>query len=222
MKLENIQKLLQDGDMKEMNAVFGNRESQLLDEETFHNLCGLLKNENSKVRFFSLFYIIDQFKTSLSKASENLANTLYELIFDEYGPVVDRAIWALGITGNVGLDKLLNEYIKSSNSTKSRIVSAIGRSNFSHRIAERTAILIDAIESENAEIRFTAMCELMANSPAGSWKKNAEADIDFDKIYLKILPIAKHFSQSQSICYREFAERHIKQIQIKMNGKDSE
>lgn len=212
MELENLRKILIDGNIQEKHEKFREIDSQFLTNDMFENLCRLLSDKDSKVRFFSLYYLIEKFKPFLSNADQKLTDQIYNLIFDEDGPVADRAVWAIGITGNIGLNKLINEYHISSGSTKSRIVMAIGRSNFGHKLETRINILLDAIKSKNESVKFTAMCELMANSPAGSWQKNKDRAIHFERVYSLVLPVAKKFSNSDSSMHREFGERYLQQI----------
>lgn len=212
MKLEDLQIILSVGNIQEKHDAFRNIESQLINEEIFQSLCLLLNDKDSKVRFFSIYYLIDKFSSFLSKADQKLTDKIYKLIFDENGPVADRAVWAIGITGDIGLNKLMNEYRITSGLVKSRIVMALGRSDFSYRLEDRITVLLDATKSTNEDIRFIAMCEIMSNAPVGSWKRNYDSKVDFEKIYSTLLPVAMEFSKSDSIMHREFAQRYIDQI----------
>lgn len=183
-------------------------EDQLTDQ-VFSAICMLLKDKDYQTRFWGLFFIIDKFYALLPDADEELVNTVFELLFDNHSPVADRSIWALSIIGDKALDKLIREYETGTDEVKSRIVYAIGRGRFSHRIEERIALLMDGMDSDNDELRFTAMCEMMQNTPISPFNVEPRQGVDYQAIYSKILPIAQGFVKSSNKVYAEFANRYI-------------
>jgi hypothetical protein len=215
MELDNLRTILNQPSCKGNHQPFLDLQAQLPREKIVDMLSSLLGDTDSHVRFFSLYYLIDIYRDFLAQANEELTEKIYRLIFDEDVTVVDRAIWALGITGDTGLTKLIKEYPLNSILKKSRIITAIGRGGIGHKTKARFDFLLDAIHSKDERLRFYAMCEIMSNSSVSPWKKNYDADINFSEIYATVLPTAQDFSNSTSKTHREFADRYIDWISTK-------
>ncbi|WP_459210987.1 HEAT repeat domain-containing protein [Aquimarina rhabdastrellae] len=191
---------------------------ELLNVEIFYLLFDLLKDSSSHNRFFAIFHLIDKFSKSLASVEGVLIDDIYNLLFDEFAPVADRATWALSIIGDKALDKLIEKYYSGAIDTKIRITYAIGRGNFSERTKDRVKILSTGLQSENQNLRFTAMCEMMSNTPISPWSESEwnstqDKNIDFEEIYDKILPVAKEFSKLENEEYKNFSNRYINWIE---------
>lgn len=217
MTLEDFKEILRNGSYEAKHEAISEAGAVLLNTEIFNLLFELLKDGNPHNRFFAIFHLIDKFSESLASIERAFINDLYDSLFDEFAPVPDRAIWALSIVGDKALDMLMEKYYSGTVDTKTRIICAIGRGNFSKRSKDRVQILLDGLQSDNLTLRFTAMCEIMSNTPIGPWQGNEwnstqDTSIDFEKIYDMILPIAKDFSSSQNESFKDFSTRYINWI----------
>ncbi|MBB6464111.1 HEAT repeat domain-containing protein [Flammeovirga kamogawensis] len=219
MNLEELKDILRnEGTFATKTKAISDSSLELLNLEIFNILFELLEDDDSQNRFFAIFHLIDKFSDLLTNLDESLVNKVYNALFDEDSPVADRAIWALNIIGDRALDKLINEFHTGTIENKIRITYAIGRGNFSIRTLDRIEILFNGLKSKDEELRFTAMCEMMSNSPVGPWSENEwnstkDENIDFEKIYDIVLPIAYSFSTSENESYKEFSIRYIDWIE---------
>lgn len=223
MTLEKFKDILISGSDDEKYEAITNIKLELLVKEVFNILFELLKDNDFKNRFFALYHLIDKFSSSFEDLDEPRINIVYDLLFDESGPVADRSIWALSIIGDKAIDKMKLEYQTGSLETKIRITYAIGRGDFSQRTKDRVEILLAGLNSDNEELRFTAMCEMMSNTPIGPWSESEwnstqDPNIDFEEIYDLILPIAISFSESIRDDYKEFSKRYIDWIKKAYNN----
>ncbi len=218
MILEYFKEILINGSDKAKHKAMSGANPELLNVEIFYLLFDLLKDSSSHNRFFAIFHLIDKFSKSLASVEGVLIDDIYNLLFDEFAPVADRATWALSIIGDKALDKLIEKYYSGAIDTKIRITYAIGRGNFSERTKDRVKILSTGLQSENQNLRFTAMCEMMSNTPISPWSESEwnstqDKNIDFEEIYDKILPVAKEFSKLENEEYKNFSNRYINWIE---------
>ena len=218
MILEDFKEILINGSDKAKHKAMSDANPELLNVEIFYLLFDLLKDSSSPNRFFAIFHLIDKFSKSLASVEGVLIDDIYNLLFDEFAPVADRATWALSIIGDKALDKLIEKYYSGAIDTKIRITYAIGRGNFSQRTKDRVKILSTGLQSENQNLRFTAMCEMMSNTPISPWSESEwnstqDKNIDFEEIYDKILPVAKEFSKLENEEYKNFSNRYINWIE---------
>lgn len=222
MTLKGFKDILRNGSDEVKQEAISKAGPELLNTDIFFLLFDLLKDSNPHNRFFAIFHLIDKFSKSLTNIDGTYISDVYELLFDEFAPVADRAIWALSIVGDKALDKLIEEYYSETADTQTQIIYAIGRGNFSQRSKERIQVLLDGLQSENEKLKFTAMCEIMSNTPISpwcesEWNSTQDENIDFEEIYDIILPIAKEFASSRSETFKEFSTRYINWIVNRKN-----
>ncbi|MEM6264351.1 MAG: hypothetical protein AAGI38_17690 [Bacteroidota bacterium] len=218
MTLDELQHILLTGSWEEKEEALTNPRAGLPDREVFALLFEHLKHTNSQIRFFALFQLIRKFHESLTTIDETLVGDIYTLIFDENIPVSDRAIWALSITGDKGLDVLLESYPSATVNDKIKITYAVGKGYFSYRSKDRMNLMLAGLTSNDPQLRFTAMCTMMSNTPVGRswnnpWNSTEDKSIDFEEVYKIVLPVARDFSQIENNTYREFATRYINWIE---------
>ncbi|MCG8576924.1 MAG: hypothetical protein MI810_18730, partial [Flavobacteriales bacterium] len=106
MTLEEFKDILRIGSDNEKHEAISKIELELFREEVFEFLFDYLKDDDHKNRFFALYHLIDKFSDSLKSLDEPKINLVYNLLFDEFTPSVDRSIWALSIIGDKAIDKL--------------------------------------------------------------------------------------------------------------------
>lgn len=218
MKSEELKTILNRGNTEEKYDAFKDLDSKFITIEIFSILCGLLKDEDSEVRFFALYHIIDKFESFLSKIEGNLVNDFYNLLFDESSFVFDRSTWALSIIGDKAIDKLYKKYHKGTTYIKKQISFAIGRGNFSERSQDRIEILLCGINSSDNDLSYVAMCELMYNTPLTSgrsnpWNSIYNSKTTINEIYSNVLQVAKKLSKSSNPKYHESSNYYIKLIE---------
>ena len=216
MYLKEFKEILKKGSDKAKHEVISNVGIELLNTEIFNLLFELLKDSNPNNRFFAIFHLIDKFPKPLSNIKGAYITDIYNSLFDEFTPVADRATWALSIAGGKALDKLIKEYYSGTVDTKIRIVHAIGRGNFSEYSKDRVQILLDGIKSENNDLRFYAMSEIMSNTSSefeNKWNSINDNSIDLEKIHRMILPIAKGFTKSVNDYFKDSSTRYINWIE---------
>lgn len=215
MTIEKFKDILINGSDEAKHQAISNAKEELLTVEVFNILFELLKDGEYLNRFFAIYHLIDKFSSSLENTDETRVNDMYTLLFDDFYPVVDRATWALSIIGDKALDKLIKEYYTANDEVKTRIIIAIGRGKFSHRSKDRIQILLDGITSENENLRFNAMSEIMANTQLNfrsEWNTISDTSIDIAKIHQEVLPIAMEFAKSSDNYFSGFAHQYIETI----------
>ncbi len=225
MKSEELKTILNRGNTEEKYDAFKDLDSKFITIEIFSILCGLLKDEDSEVRFFALYHIIDKFESFLSKIEGNLVNDFYNLLFDESALVLDRSIWALSIIGDNAIDKLYQEYQAGSLYVKKQISYAVGRGNFSERSQERIEILLSGINSSDNDLSYISMCELMYNTPlvatqSNPWDSIYNSKTTINEIYTNVLQIARKLSKTSNIKYHESSNYYIKLIENYIKDSD--
>ncbi|WP_435261882.1 hypothetical protein [Tenacibaculum sp. nBUS_03] len=112
----------------------------------------LLKDNSSSNRFFAIFNLIEKFPESLSNIEGVFVDNIYNLLFDDYAPIVDRVPWALSIIGDKALDKLIEKYYSVTMDVKPLIIHAIGRGNFSKRFKDRVKVLLEALLNQTIRV----------------------------------------------------------------------
>ncbi|PWJ38655.1 HEAT repeat domain-containing protein [Sediminitomix flava] len=220
MTLEEFKNILKNGAEKEKHEAISNANSELLNSEIFFLLIELLKSPESHIRFFALYHLIDKFSESLTNIDDSLIGEIYNLLFDQFTPVVDKTFWALSIIGDRALDMLLDEYYKGDNETKIKITYAIGRGNFSHRSKDRIHVLLDGLKSKNIDIKFSSMCEIMSNTPIANehkseWNSVQDKTVDLEMIYDQVLLVAREFIELNYDRYQNSSSYYIKLIENK-------
>ena len=147
MTLDELKKILKNGSEKaKYEAIEKNLE--LLNKDIFYLLFDLLKDSSFQNRFFALFNLIDKFSKPLANIEGVFIDDIYNLLFDEFAPIIDRAIWALSIIGDKAIDKLREEYHCGTINTKIQIIYAIDRGNFSQRTQDRVEILLAGLNQK--------------------------------------------------------------------------
>ncbi|WP_299710890.1 hypothetical protein [uncultured Tenacibaculum sp.] len=215
MTIEELKKVLREGSDKDKHEVISNVKEELLNIEIFNVLIELLKDCKYHNRFFAIYHLIDKFSDFLKNSNESVVNDVFNLLFDDFYPVVDRANWALSVIGDTALDKLTKEYYIATDENKIRIIIAVGRGNFSHRSKDRLHILLEGIKSENESLRFNSMREIIANTQQTSrneWNSIHDTTIDVDEIHMKILPIAKEFTNSEDDYVKNFFTEYLNKV----------
>ncbi|SNR16561.1 hypothetical protein [Tenacibaculum jejuense] len=215
MTIEELKKVLREGSDKDKHKVISNVKKELLNQEIFNVLIELLEDSKYLNRFFAIYHLIDKFSDFLKNSNESIVNNVFNLLFDDFYPVVDRANWALSIIGDKALDKLTKEYYIATDENKTRIIIAVGRGNFSHRSKDRLHILLDGIKSENKQLRFNSMREIIANTQQKSineWDSISDTSIDLDEIHMKILLIAKEFTNSEDDYVKNFSSEYLSRV----------
>ncbi|WP_196890110.1 hypothetical protein [Aureivirga sp. CE67] len=104
------------------------------------------------------------------------------------------------------------EYETKNTKEKIKIIHAIGRSNFSERSRDKLDFLLKNLNSNEKEIRFTSMCELISNTrldETNIWNKVNDDSINLEEIHQLILPIAKEFENSQDDFFRNISKNFI-------------
>jgi HEAT repeat protein len=66
-----------------------------------------LSSPDDRVVFFSLDMLIKKYAAQVQRDAELLTPQLIQLLTTGNGPVIDRAIWALSVTGEKSIDELI-------------------------------------------------------------------------------------------------------------------
>ncbi|MDW7691648.1 hypothetical protein R9C00_17125 [Flammeovirgaceae bacterium SG7u.111] len=207
MTKEEFIKILKHSPEDAKYDAYRNIDSSYLDIETFKVLVSLLKNNDDKIRFFALFYLIEDFQKELSECGENVIQILIFLLKDVHAPIVDRTVWALSIIGKDALEYLIKAAKSSDLQLREKAIWAIKRnSNLNSNKTEIVKVLIRGLEDKNKEIKFSSMCALMDISPI---RNNSIVDFDFKPIYRHIKPIAEEFSLSKVEHYQYWGSYYL-------------
>ncbi|CAL2081439.1 conserved protein of unknown function [Tenacibaculum sp. 190524A02b] len=212
MTADEFKEILRKGSNKAKEEAVSNVTPEL---EIFNILIELLKDSKYCNRFFAIYHLIDKFSKFLENTNEVVINTIYESLFDDFPPVVDRTIWALSIIGDKALAKLIKEYYSSTESNKIKIILAIGRGNFTQRTKDRIQVLLDGIKSKNDNLRFHAMGEIISNTQSTFGDK--QQSIDLESIHIKVLPVAKEFTESEDDYIKDVSTQYINWVEKNYN-----
>ncbi|WP_196894664.1 hypothetical protein [Aureivirga marina] len=216
MKIEIFKKIFKTESHKKKYDAISSLKKEEFTKEVFEILCNELNAVNNQDKFLGLFYLINNYSEELKNADEKLVDTIYNLLFIKDGTIISRAIWALSLIGDKALDRLIFEYEKEELEQKIIIIHAIGRGNFSERSKDRVEVLLKSLRSDEDELKFTGMCELMSNSNPNEtnvWYLMNDSTIDIKKIHEEISIIAKEFIRiNNKESYIDFSLKYIDEI----------
>jgi HEAT repeat protein len=167
-----------------------------------------LENEDSRVRFWCLDLLIKKLPFLLYTDSKNVIPVLIKKLTNNNHPIIDRAIWALSITGADSVNYLI-EAIETTPSTdaKSVYIHALGKNTNVHLQAERVITLFSHLLSgQDAEIRFSAMIAFMDLSPLRPWFDKKITGIDFKSIYREVTKVATEFKSN----FNHYSDLYVK------------
>lgn len=189
----------------------------------YPTLVSELRNPDSRVRFWCLDLLIKKAGRHLFTNSGNVIPILIKKLTDEDHPVVDRAIWALSITGPDSINFLINA-IDTAITTKAKsiYIHALGKNTNVYLQAERVITLFSHLLSEHdAEIRFSAMIAVMDLSPLRPWFNKEITGIDFESVYSQVSKVANDFKSGLNDYpefYVEWATRYLALINNRVSG----
>ena len=198
---------------------------KLVNLDSFYaTLVSELENPDSRGRFWCMDLLIKKASHHFAD-SKNIIPVLIKRLTDDDHPVVDRAIWALSITGPNSINFIINA-IDNATDTKAKAIyiRALGKNTNVYIQAERVIKLFSNLLSEHdAEIRFNAMIAFMDLSPLRPWFDKRITGIDFEPVYREVSKAANEFKSgvgNYEEFYVEWATRYLDLIDRRIVDKD--
>ncbi|WP_022824825.1 hypothetical protein [Hymenobacter norwichensis] len=169
-----------------------------------------LASPDNGVVFFSLDMLIKKYPIQVQRDAKLLTPKLLQLLTTNNGPVVDRAIWALSVTGENSINELI-ECITSSTDDRSKEMCtwALGRNAHIHQhptlvMYTLRSLLLDI----NPHIQYVALNALMDMSPLRPFERLAGDNYDFEPLYTELEAIAQALLKIYS-GKQEWLERYL-------------
>jgi hypothetical protein len=196
--------------------VFGGKEGGFrtieINEAGYAELVQLLEHKESDYRFWALDLLIKNAPDRMAERHEALKSTIYNLLFDDCTPCSDRAQWAMNILGMPGLEYMLNRYHGPEVANPATLLHIIARHSEAGKNSDQIIrILYDALDHENRDMRFVAMVSFMDSSPLRAALGHPQFQVDYEKIYRQILPVAIEMKREGGY-FAEWGMRYIELI----------
>jgi HEAT repeat protein len=185
----------------------------------FTDIISCVADSDDRVRFWALTAMVWRYQTELLAHAKQLVHTLIECLLDHFGPVADRAIWALNIIGETALPHLL--VALEAEHTQLRIMAAYAlRQNHRVRVAadQVISVLLQLLNDAEEDVRFTAMVVLMDMSPLRSIIGLNLQNIDYEPVYDRLLPVVNFFSSHEVEDKRDWSHRYKELLNTHQQG----
>ncbi|WBA43313.1 HEAT repeat domain-containing protein [Hymenobacter canadensis] len=188
MTAEEALKHLRSTDTEEQLAILRELSSLEAMPELYDTTVENLRSPEPGVVFFSLDMLIKKYAAQTRRDAELLTPQLIQLLSTGYGPVVDRAIWALSVTGENSINELIRCII-SSTDERSREAYTWALSRNAH-IRQYPMLVVTTLrgllQDKNPHIQYAALNALMDMSPLRPFERLASDAYDFEPVYTEL------------------------------------
>jgi HEAT repeat protein len=135
---------------------------------------------------------------------------LIQALTDPNLPVRDSVVWALGAIGEAAIESLADTSRKGEFATREKALWALARyTSFAQR---KIAIILEALEDNNAEIRQTAASAISTLGKRIGLKANGNPDLlddDEQKVIQKLLETLRRIRQDDELNYPPYTEQAL-------------
>lgn len=144
-----------------------------------------LRSPEPGVVFFSLDMLIKKYAAQTRRDAELLTPQLIQLLSTGHGPVVDRAIWALSVTGENSINELIRCIISSTDErSREACTWALGRNA---HIRQYPILVVTTLrgllQDKNPHIQYAALMDM---SPLRPFKRLTDDAYDFEPVYTEL------------------------------------
>ncbi|WP_324679255.1 HEAT repeat domain-containing protein [Hymenobacter sp. GOD-10R] len=178
--------------------------------EVYRILVANLASADSRVVFLSLDLLIKRYRSQLQEAADTFIPQFIHLLSTNDGPVVDRCIWALSVTGEKALHALITCIITATDERrKEACIWALGR-NAHLRLQPKVVVdtLRTQLQEANPRIRYAAVNALMDMSPLRPFERLTSTEYDFEPLYGELQVVAQTLAETQPD-YSEWMEQYL-------------
>ena len=135
---------------------------------------------------------------------------LIQALTDPNLPVRDSVVWALGVIGEAAIESLADTSRKGEFATREKALWALARyTSFAKR---KIAILLEALEDNNAEIRQIASSAISTLGKRIGLKANGSSDLlddDEQKVIQKLLETLRRIRQDDELNDSPYTEQAL-------------
>lgn len=217
MHTDEVLRHLSSGSVEDQLAVLRGFTPEMAVPEIYSVLLTNLTNSDDSVVFFCLDALIKQYPARVHQDAALLTPLLLRLLTAHDGPVTDRAMWALSVTGPGSVDALLAYIRQSTDDYQLQMgIWALGRNAHIRRAPTAINTLRAYLRHSNLAVRSVALGVLMDLSPLRPWYAYGEAmEYDFELLYPELLKTARallaasYQDQEMSRRYLELLESHL-------------
>lgn len=162
-------------------------------------LANLTSQDNSAV-FLSLTLLMKEYPARVHQDAELLRPQFLTLLTSGDGPIIDRAIWGLSITGASSVHTLLDFIAQSTNDYQLEMgIWALGRNA---HIRQFPVLVVDTLRlylnSTNPQVQDVALNMLMEMSPLRPFRRLDASSYDFEPVYSELQAVAQFLLENTS------------------------
>ena len=173
------------------------------------NLVSQLKDDDYRVRFRAADALLKMARGRASDVQPVIPELIASLL-DSHSPVVDRAMWALGTLGEPALQALI---VSARAGTElSRRMALLAIASCIENSEQRAAVLIDALASEEPEIRKTAaiaICNLAQHIGTTARHRPEALDRGHRRIQPLLRTTLEELAANEELNHPPFTERAL-------------
>ena len=154
--------------------------------------------------------LIKKYAAQTRRDAELLTPQLIQLLTTDNWPVVDRAIWALSVTGENSINELIRCIISSTHEhSREACTWALGRNAHIRQYPMLVVTTLRGLlQDKNPHIQYAALNALMDMSPLRPFEKLASDAYDFEPVYTELEVTAQALLKAH-IFDAEWLERYL-------------
>jgi hypothetical protein len=161
--------------------------------EVYPFLVANLTSQDEGVVFLSLTLMMKAYSARVHQDGELLRPRFLALLTSGFGPVIDRVMWGLSITGQNTVPKLIEYILQSPDDHHLQMgILALGRNGY---IRQYPALVVGTIRvhlnHSNPRVRSAALSALMDMSPLKSFNRLDADSYHFEPVYQELQAVAQ-------------------------------
>lgn len=167
MTIEETIQHLTTGSIEQRLTVLRSFTQEMAVPEVYPVLLINLTHSDDRVVFLSMDALVKKYAARVEQDAALLTPQLLAFLTSGHGPIIDRAVWALGLTGPDSVYTLLDFIAQSPDDYSLEMgIWALGRNS---HIRQDPALVLATIRQylphTNLRVKFAALCSLMDMSP---------------------------------------------------------
>ncbi|SNC61903.1 hypothetical protein SAMN06265337_0562 [Hymenobacter gelipurpurascens] len=200
MDTQEVIRRLSSKTIEEQLAVLRNLLSEAPSPEVYPLLLANLTSQDDSVVFLSLDILVKKYPHAVHQDAVLLTPQLVALLTTNHGPIVDRAIWGLSITGPDSV-RILIEYILQS-TDDNHLEMGIWALGKNAHIRQYPALVVDTVRAQlsniNPQIRNAALNALMGMCPLRPFHRLDAESYNFEPVYGELQVVAQDFLELET------------------------